>query len=782
MVGDEDPTGSRGQCPLPSGRKTFWRSNSWSSRSPSSESRKDFRDSTDPNSSQFRQDRHFPVPLTPRTHQNAKGRSCLPPLSITRRNLDEWPKAGSDDIGEWPHPPTPSGSSNRGLKLDLSSFQQKPDPTGTLVKKDKIAFFDKECSKVAEHIYLGGDAVARDRDILIKNGITHVLNCVGFVSPEYFKADFVYKTLWLQDSPSEDITSILYDVFDYFEDVREQRGRVLVHCCQGVSRSTSLVIAYLMWREGQSFEDAFQYVKAARGIADPNMGFTCQLLQCQKRVHAIPLSPSSILRMYRMAPHSSYDALHLVPKMLNDPSPSALDSRGAFIVHVPSAIYVWIGKKCESVMERDAKAAAFQVVRYERVQGPIITVEEGEEPSDFWNVFSNYSHSVDNSDTSLQVKEQIESTVRIGVGSKRVDLYDVDFELFQKALMGGIVPPFSSASGAGHEMRVPARESNWSILRRKFGSGVKECVSASRATLSRVYSDSMLIIDVDNPVNKIQLRSHPSSGSSDSGVNSKSRSDSPSFSPSTSSLSSTSSLASVAACDSRSKSSLTMFPKQDTSDVLCSDAFSSSKGSCLSFSECHGGLVPSGTLIHTSSCSEHYAGQSEDCKKNRVELLNLIEENKNNDDALVTTEDAPQEESLLREKQQSLTVIDSINSSSNVSSSMNLSIYCWPSLEKIAKFCVGDFDSKEVFLFFAPERGVEKGTGKKLYLWIGSCFENKNRWTQVDSCRGESKVIDWNQVGCDFLTAMGLPKDTPIKVVREEEGKPKDFLEMLNAF
>ncbi|PHU18553.1 hypothetical protein BC332_14248 [Capsicum chinense] len=154
-----------------------------------------------------------------------------------------------------------------------------------LARSEKIAFFDKECSKVAEHVFLGGDAVAKDKDILKQNGITHALNCVGFVCPEYFKSDFVYQTLWLRDSSSEHITSILYDVFDYFEDVREQHGRVFVHCYQGVSRSTSLVIGYLMWREGQSFDDAFEYVKAARGIADPNIGFACQLLQCQKRVH-----------------------------------------------------------------------------------------------------------------------------------------------------------------------------------------------------------------------------------------------------------------------------------------------------------------------------------------------------------------------------------------------------------------------------------------------------------------------------------------------------------------
>lgn len=95
---------------------------------------------------------------TIRSRSTSKGRSCLPPLSIARRSLDEWPRAGSDDIGEWPMPPTPNGEM---LKPDLSSIQRIPDKNSGLVKRDKIAFFDKECSKVAEHIFLGGDAVAR---------------------------------------------------------------------------------------------------------------------------------------------------------------------------------------------------------------------------------------------------------------------------------------------------------------------------------------------------------------------------------------------------------------------------------------------------------------------------------------------------------------------------------------------------------------------------------------------------------------------------------------------
>lgn len=496
MVGEEDASAS-------TPRRTIWRSSSWSSPCDNLGDERNGRvDSGGNIGDNNGHSQRFPVALTPRTHHNFKTRACLPPLqplSIARRSLDEWPKAGSDDVGEWPQAPiTPGGreelgKSGDGVKLDLSTVIV--DKNGGLVKREKIACFDKVCSKVAKHLYCGGDVVARDRDILKKNGISHILNCVGFVCPEYFKADFVYRTLWLQDNPSEDITSILYDVFDYFEDVKEQEGRVFVHCCQGVSRSTSLVIAYLMWREGRSFDDAFKFVKAARGIADPNMGFACQLLQCQKRVHAFPLSPTSLLRMYRIAPHSPYDPLHLVPKILNEPAPSSLDSRGAFIIHVPSAIYVWIGKNCKEAMERDAIGAAGQIVRYERIKGPtILMMKEGEEPTYFWDVFSTISPLMDEFCNVVEIRK---SSVKICPGKRKVDEYNVDFEIFQKAVIGGFVPPLAS-SETELETHLPVRESSWSALRQKFASAyMKDIVSSPKLSFSRVFSDSMLMIGTE---------------------------------------------------------------------------------------------------------------------------------------------------------------------------------------------------------------------------------------------------------------------------------------------
>lgn len=485
MLGEEDKT------PVTGGgtRRTYLRSVSWTDRSPSK-----------PN----------PCP-SPRPQLNSKVRSCLPPLqplSINRRTAEEWPKAGSDDLGIWPHPQTPRGEAK---PLENSNSEQPPVKEFQF-KREKLAFYNKECSRIAEHIYLGSDAVAKNREILRKNGITHVLNCVGFVSPEYFKSDLVYKTLWLQDSPSEDITSILYDVFDYFEDVRKQGGRVLVHCCQGVSRSTSLVIAYLMWREGQSFEDAFQYVKAARAVTNPNMGFACQLLQCQKRVHAVPASPNSVIRMYRMAPHSSYAALHLVPKMLSHPGAQGLDSRGAFIVHVPSAIYVWTGKNCNTVMSNSAMGAAHQVIRYEGAQGPIVSIKEGEEPSEFWDALANGQLLADNSE-SMEVRKEgnlcssndlVAAANQVKAGEREVDEYNLDFQIFHKAIAGGVVPPFS-VSNTESETCLPARENGWGRLRWKLANGLmKEFVTSSKLNSDCTQSsdESNMILDAQKAVKR----------------------------------------------------------------------------------------------------------------------------------------------------------------------------------------------------------------------------------------------------------------------------------------
>lgn len=377
------------------------------------------------------------------------------------------------------------------MKLDLDVIQQNKDiceRTELQIKQDKFAYFDKECSQILDYIYIGSEGVARNRKTLYENGITHVLNCVGFVCPEYFPQDFSYKTLWLQDSPTEDITSILYDVFDYFEEVQEEGGHIFVHCCQGVSRSTSLVIAYLMWIGKYTFEDAFQHVKAARGITNPNMGFACQLLQCQKRMHAIPISPKSTLRMYRMAPHSVYDPMHLVPKKISNNHIAAFDSRGAFIILTPNILFVWQGLQCDANMANAAHHFVGQICRYEKATSHIKHTLENQEPEEFWNVFENKEFHI-NKIASLQdvTQKKINLMHENNFGLlkkpnplvKMILLYDKDFETYMKAKCNKLMPV---------DINKRPQNSNWTHLQRKYINGLER----SSLEIKKVLNENIL--------------------------------------------------------------------------------------------------------------------------------------------------------------------------------------------------------------------------------------------------------------------------------------------------
>ncbi|KAB0407326.1 hypothetical protein E2I00_010930, partial [Balaenoptera physalus] len=83
--------------------------------------------------------------------------------------------------------------------------------------------------------------------------------------------------------------------------VKDCRGRVLVHCQAGISRSATICLAYLMMKKRVRLEEAFEFVKQRRSIISPNFSFMGQLLQFESQVLATSCaveaaSPSGPLR------------------------------------------------------------------------------------------------------------------------------------------------------------------------------------------------------------------------------------------------------------------------------------------------------------------------------------------------------------------------------------------------------------------------------------------------------------------------------------------------------
>lgn len=55
-------------------------------------------------------------------------------------------------------------------------------------------------------------------------------------------------------------------------------SRVLVHCNLGISRSTTLILSYLMKTFNATLLEAFKYLRHRRPIICPNSGFLKQLI------------------------------------------------------------------------------------------------------------------------------------------------------------------------------------------------------------------------------------------------------------------------------------------------------------------------------------------------------------------------------------------------------------------------------------------------------------------------------------------------------------------------
>lgn len=81
-------------------------------------------------------------------------------------------------------------------------------PTELQARREKFAYYEKQCSEVAKGVCISGELVARDKQILRDSGVTHIVNCIGMLCPECFPEDFKYLTLYLNGAilSSQDIS------------------------------------------------------------------------------------------------------------------------------------------------------------------------------------------------------------------------------------------------------------------------------------------------------------------------------------------------------------------------------------------------------------------------------------------------------------------------------------------------------------------------------------------------------------------------------------------------
>ena len=90
------------------------------------------------------------------------------------------------------------------------------------------------------------------------------------------------------DIPSANIMVHFAEAFDVMESHVSCNKRVLVCCTMGVSRSATIVIAFLMKCHGWSMTQAIEYIASKRPQISPNLGFIKQLQSLEESLHPSP--------------------------------------------------------------------------------------------------------------------------------------------------------------------------------------------------------------------------------------------------------------------------------------------------------------------------------------------------------------------------------------------------------------------------------------------------------------------------------------------------------------
>nr|XP_057930928.1 dual specificity protein phosphatase 8 isoform X2 [Doryrhamphus excisus] len=148
-------------------------------------------------------------------------------------------------------------------------------------------------TRILPHLYLGSQKDVLNKDLMLQNGITYVLNASNTCPKPDFISESHFMRVPVNDNYCEKLLPWLDKTNDFIDKAMVSNCRVIVHCLAGISRSATIAIAYIMKTMGLSSDDAYRFVKDRRPSISPNFNFLGQLLEFEKGLRLLQALTSS---------------------------------------------------------------------------------------------------------------------------------------------------------------------------------------------------------------------------------------------------------------------------------------------------------------------------------------------------------------------------------------------------------------------------------------------------------------------------------------------------------
>ncbi|ODO06333.1 hypothetical protein L198_01565 [Cryptococcus wingfieldii CBS 7118] len=191
-----------------------------------------------------------------------------------------------------------------GAKLTVDAAKEmlaEYEEGGSLAARQARVWFDDRRfdgfpSRILPFLYLGNLEHAGNADMLVSLGIDHVVSVGESLlggppnphgsSPDNTLASAaragkikVLDLMDVRDDGNDPLRPVIAHACEWIEAARQSGGKILVHCRVGVSRSASIVIAYMMQHEKLGLMDAYMTCRARRlnVLIQPNLRFFHEL-------------------------------------------------------------------------------------------------------------------------------------------------------------------------------------------------------------------------------------------------------------------------------------------------------------------------------------------------------------------------------------------------------------------------------------------------------------------------------------------------------------------------
>ena len=147
---------------------------------------------------------------------------------------------------------------------------------------DELKYHTKDPSfnEIIDNIFVGNYAFALNKQLLLQNKITYILNCaVGLKNFYQNEGQFKYLHIPLYDSKTQDLGNYIEKFNNFIEEGSMNNNKILIHCGEGVSRSVAVCLMYLITKKGMTYSEARESFNKKRAGCCPNYGFMTQLKQ-----------------------------------------------------------------------------------------------------------------------------------------------------------------------------------------------------------------------------------------------------------------------------------------------------------------------------------------------------------------------------------------------------------------------------------------------------------------------------------------------------------------------